>query len=160
MNVKSMFKAYTLNGSTDVYQNGLKIYNAHVVRWPFYEKVKIYDINKKLMLQVVVTGFLGYKRKIVLKTNNLARDLFFEINKRKVELTVEKSRIVFKQYCRAYKFEGDFYVNDVFVGSICNKLSFFTSRLIYNFVREEEMNYFCIILSLILLRNEFPSGGG
>lgn len=160
MNVKSMFKAYTLNGSTDVYQNGLKIYNAHVVRWPFYEKVKIYDINKKLMLEVVVTGFFGIKRKIILKTNNLDRDLLFNVNKRKIELRVDDKNIVFKQYCRAYKFEGDFYVNDVFVGSIRNKMSFFTSELIYNFEREEEMNYFCIILSLILLRNEFPSGGG
>lgn len=160
MNVKSMFKAYTLNGSTDVYQNGLKIYNAHVVRWPFYEKVKIYDINKKLMLEVVVTGFFGIKRKIILKTNNLDRDLLFNVNKRKIELRVDDKNIVFKQYCRAYKFEGDFYVSDVFVGSIRNKMSFFTSELIYNFEREEEMNYFCIILSLILLRNEFPSGGG
>ena len=160
MNVKSMFKADTLNGSTDVYQNGLKIYNAHVVRWPFYEKVKIYDINKKLMLQVVVTGFIGIKRKIVLKSNNLDRNLLFNVNKRKIELRVDDKNIVFKQYCRAFKFEGDFYVNDVFVGSIRNKMSFFTSELIYNFEREEEMNYFCIILSLILLRNEFPSGGG
>lgn len=160
MNVKSMFKAYTLNGSTDVYQNGLKIYNVHVVRWPFYEKVKIYDINKKLMLEVVVAGFFGFKRKIVLKSNNLDRDLLFNVNKRKIELRVDDKNIVFKQYCRAYKFEGDFYVNDVFVGSIRNKMSFFTSELIYNFEREEEMNYFCIILSLILLRNEFPSGGG
>ena len=160
MNVKSMFKAYTLNGSTDVYQNGLKIYNAHVVRWPFYEKVKIYDINKKLMLEVVVTGFFGIKRKIILKTNNLDRNLLFNVNKRKIELRVDDKNIVFKQYCRAFKFEGDFYVNDVFVGSIRNKMSFFTSELIYNFEREEEMNYFCIILSLILLRNEFPSGGG
>ena len=160
MKVKSMFKAYTLNGSTDVYQNGLKIYNAHVVRWPFYEKVKIYDINKKLMLEVVVTGFFGIKRKIILKTNNLDRNLLFNVNKRKIELRVDDKNIVFKQYCRAYKFEGDFYVNDVFVGSIRNKMSFFTSELIYNFEREEEMNYFCIILSLILLRNEFPSGGG
>ena len=160
MKVKSMFKAYTLNGSTDVYQNGLKIYNAHVVRWPFYEKVKIYDINKKLMLEVVVTGFFGIKRKIILKTNNLDRNLLFIVNKRKIELRVDDKNIVFKQYCRAYKFEGDFYVNDVFVGSIRNKMSFFTSELIYNFEREEDMNYFCIILPLILLRNEFPSGGG
>src|SRR5690606_14554892 len=152
MNVKSMFKADTLNGSTDVYQNGLKIYNAHVVRWPFYEKVKIYDINKKLMLEVVVTGFFGIKRKIILKSNNLDRDLLFNVNKRKIELRVDDKNIVFKQYCRAFKFEGDFYVNDVFVGSIRNKMSFFTSELIYNFEREEEMNYFCIILSLILLR--------
>lgn len=157
MNVKSMFKADTLNGSTDVYQNGLKIYNAHVVRWPFYEKVKIYDINKKLMLEVVVTGFFGIKRKIILKTNNLDRDLLFNVNKRKIELRVDDKNIVFKQYCRAFKFEGDFYVNDVFVGSIRNKMSFFTSELIYNFEREEEMNYFCIILSLILLRNKFHS---
>ena len=160
MNVKSMFKADTLNGSTDVYQNGLKIYNAHVVRWPFYEKVKIYDINKKLMFEVVVTGFFGIKRKIILKTNNIDRDLLFNVNKRKIELRVDDKNIVFKQYCRAFKFEGDFYVNDVFFGSIRNKMSFFTSELIYNFEREEEMNYFCIILSLILLRNEFPSGGG
>lgn len=157
MNVKSMFKADTLNGSTDVYQNGLKIYNAHVVRWPFYEKVKIYDINKKLMLEVVVTGFFGIKRKIILKSNNLDRDLLFNVNKRKIELRVDDKNIVFKQYCRAFKFEGDFYVNDVFVGSIRNKMSFFTSELIYNFEREEEMNYFCIILSLILLRNKFHS---
>lgn len=160
MNVKCMFKADTLNGSTDVYQNGLKIYNAHVVRWPFYEKVKVYDINKSLMLEVVITGFFGIKRKIVLKTNNIDRDLLFNVNKRKIELRVDDKNIVFKQYCRAFKFEGDFYVNDVFVGNIRNKMSFFTSELIYNFEREEEMNYFCIILSLILLRNEFPSGGG
>lgn len=160
MNAKTIFKADCLNGNTEVHQNGIKIYRSFTSVWPFYEKVKIKDVNNALMLEVVVTGFLGYKRKIVLKTNNLARDLLFNVNKRKIELRVDDKNIVFKQYCRAYKFEGDFYVNDVFVGSIRNKMSFFTSELIYNFEREEEMNYFCIILSLILLRNEFPSGGG
>ena len=155
MNAKNIFKADCLNGNTEVHQNGIKIYRSFTSVWPFYEKVKIKDVNNALMLEVVVTGFLGYKRKIVLKTNNLARDLFFEINKRKVELTVEKSRIVFKQYNRAFKFEGDFYVNDVYVGSIQNKLTFFTSELVYDFLKDNEINYFCIILSLILLRNKF-----
>ena len=159
MNEKSVFEADCSHGNTDVFHNRINIYQSRTSILPFYEKVKIYDINKKLMLQVVVTGFFGIKRKIELKTNDLDRDLLFNVNKRKIELRVDDKNIVFKQYCRAFKFEGDFYVNNVYVGSIRNKLSFFTSRLIYDFVREDEMNYFCIILSLILLRNEFNSGG-
>lgn len=159
MNIKRTFKADCLRGNTDVFQNGVKIYESSTSIWPFREKVKIKDVNYALMLEVIVTGFFGYKRKIVLKSNHLGRDFLFEINKGKIELRVESNKIVFKKYCRAFKFEGDFYVNNVYVGCIRNKLSFFNSELLYDFVKEEEMNYFCIILSLILLRNEFHSGG-
>lgn len=64
MNEKSVFEADCSHGNTDVFPNRINIYQSRTSILPFYEKVKIYDINKKLMLQVVVTGFFGIKRKL------------------------------------------------------------------------------------------------
>ncbi|MBA5793628.1 hypothetical protein H1R17_05345 [Flavobacterium sp. xlx-214] len=151
--------ANTSNGNTNVYQNGMKIYSATTSVLPFHDKVKMYDANNQLMLVVVVTGFYGIKRKVTLKANHLNLDIFFEVHSKNIVFIVNQKQIVFKQASRLFKFEGDFYVDAIYVGSIKNKMSFFKSELIYDFLKDNEMNYFCIILSLILLRDKFHSTG-
>lgn len=154
-----VISAITLDGDTNVYLNKRRIYNSSTIKWPFYEKVKIYDVKNILILEVVITGFYGYRRKISLKANNLLHNLNFEIISKNIVLTVDSDIIVFKKALKAFKYEGDFYINDIYVGSIRNKISFFSSELFYEFLHDKEINYYCVLLSLVLLRNEFNSGG-
>lgn len=153
--INNKLSAITLNGNTTVYLNEVIIYKCATTKWPFYEKVCIKSVDKQKLLEVVIIGFFGLRRKYTIKENNLLCNLKIELVSKKVFFVVNGKEITFEKKKRAWKFEGDFYMDGVLIGSIQNKLTFFQSKLVYEFIQDDEMNYFCVFLSAILIRNEF-----
>lgn len=74
---------------------------------------------------------------------------------KKLNLRIDGKTILLNKKIRAWKFEGDFIVNDKILGSFNNRLKPFKSSFTFDFETESEINLYCIVLFSIFVVDEF-----
>ena len=150
-----MYKAITLNGDTDVYFNNELLYKCIVYKYLFEDKFYIENIHKEKLLELEIKHFFGFNKRYLIKKQKFQEKIELSKFKRKLSLKVGNDTILLNEKIRAWKFEGDFIVNNKVSGSFKNNLKFFESSFTFNFDKESGTNLYCMILFSILIIDKF-----
>ncbi|WLD22635.1 hypothetical protein NU10_07770 [Flavobacterium dauae] len=150
-----MYTAITLNGNTDVYLHDQPLYRCVTSKVFFKDKFYIEDVNNIKVLELDIKHFIGFNKRFLIKNQNLNKKIeLYKMNK-KLNLRIDGKTILLNKKIRAWKFEGDFIVNDKILGSFNNRLKPFKSSFTFDFETESEINLYCIVLFSIFVVDEF-----
>lgn len=150
-----MYTATTLNGNTDFYFNNKLLWKSVVFKGLFKDKFYIEDANKTRLLELEIKHFLGFGKKYLIEKQKLYNQIGFIKIKKKLYLKVENDMLSLDKKMRAWKFEGDFIINEKKIGNFKNKLKLFESSFTFDFYSGISTNIYCIILFSILVIDEF-----
>ena len=152
---KAMYKAITLNGDTVIYINDQLLFRCLTIKGIFKDKFYIEDISKIKLLELEIRHFFGFNRRYLIKQQNFSKKIELYKHKQKLHLKVDSNVISINKKIRAWKFEGDFTINNKIYGGFKNSLKIFESSFVFNFEREHDTNLYCIVLFCILVVDEF-----
>lgn len=150
-----IYKAITLNGNTDFYFDNELLYRCISYKYLFKDVFYIEDIHKVKLLELEIRHFFGFNKKYLIIEQKFHKEVNLFKIKKKLYLKVENDTISLNKKLRAWKFEGDFIVNNKVFGSFHNDLKLFESSFTFDFNSKSDINIYCIILFCILVIDEF-----
>lgn len=150
-----MYTAITLNGNTDIYFDNELLFRCFTYKYFLKDIFYIEDIHGVKLLELEIKNFFGFNKKYLIVGQKLHHQISLFKLKKKLYLKVENDTISLNKKIRAWKFEGDFIVNNNFSGSFNNDLKFFKSSFTFDFNSKSDVNIYCIILFSILVIDEF-----
>lgn len=150
-----IYKAITSNGNTDLYIDNQLVYKCITNKYLFKDIFYIEDACGLKVLELKIRHIFGFSKKYLIMNQRLDKHVVLFKIKSKLCLKVEEDIISLEKKFRAWKYEGDFIVNDNFFGDFKNKLSFFESSFTFNFKNDSDIKDYCIVLFSILVIDEF-----
>lgn len=149
------YNAITLNGNTDIYFGNELLYRCVSYKYLLKDIFYIEDIYGVKLLELEIKHFFGFNKKYLIIAQKLNQQIYLFKLKKKLYLKVENDIISINKKIRAWKFEGDFIVNNEFIGDFNNDLKVFKSSFTFDFNSKSDINIYCIILFSILIIDEF-----
>lgn len=152
-----MYTAETLSGNTNIYFNDELLLKCVVYKYLFRDAFHVETIDGTKILEIKIKHFLGFRKKHEILNQKLSKEIKIHHVKGKPCVKVGKSTISFRKKTKAWKFEGDFMINNNVAGSVPNSLSLFKSSFNFNFTKGNDLINFCLILFSIMIIDEFNS---
>ncbi|WP_158960989.1 hypothetical protein [Myroides fluvii] len=150
-----MYTAITLNGDTDFYYQNQLLYTSRTQKKMFKDIFSIKDSSNVKLIEIEIKHLFGYNKRYFIKSQHFEKIVNLRFLRKRLCLEVDGSIIELKKKIRAWKFEGDFIVNNQKQGIFSNKLTLLKSSFTFEFNSEKEVNFYCIILFSILVIDEF-----
>lgn len=150
-----MYTAITLNGNTDIYYHNQLLYTSRTQKKMFRDVFYIEDSHNVKLLEIEIKHLFGYNKKYLIKNQNFEKKVNLCFLRKRLCLEVEGSIIELKKKIRAWKFEGDFMVDNKKQGVFSNSLTLLKSSFTFEFNSEKDINFYCILLFSILVIDEF-----
>lgn len=150
-----MYTAITLNGNTDIYFDNELLFRCFTYKYFLKDIFYIEDIHGVKLLELEIKNFFGFNKKYLIVGQKLHQRISLFKLKKKLYLKVENDTISLNKKIRAWKFEGDFMVDNKKQGVFSNSLTLLKSSFTFEFNSEKDINFYCILLFSILVIDEF-----
>lgn len=150
-----MYTAITLNGNTDIYFANQLLWKSITIKGILKDKFYVQDINNTRLLELEIKHFFGFGEKYLIVEQRLQRQIDLLKIRKKLYLKVANDTISLNKKMKAWKFDGNFIVDNKISGSFKNHLTLLKSSFTFDFKNESETNFYCILLFSILVIDEF-----